>query len=361
MSSSSGGDSEGTDLDFFGVVASALRHARVVLGIPLALVLVVGALVLLGRRRYSVDVVFMPSSQGGAASQLVGLAAQFGLAGAAGGDATDSPDFYSDFVRSDQLLASVATATYRFRVGGRDTTGDLMIPLGIAKTRPELMRANAIAKLRSHVSVSVSPKTGTVDLSVWTWDPDLSMQIVQQMLDEVNRFNRQVRQNQAGQERRFIGTRVDSALADLRTAQDRMQAFLQRNRDFANSPSLQFEHDRILQDVTTQLGLYTSLLQNYEQARIEEVRTTPVITVVEQPIRPARPDSRKLVIRSFLVGVFGLLIGIVAALGLDGIERRRSEAPADAEMVRSLWVARKSEVAALWRRLRGRTTGPDGV
>ena len=341
------------DVDIFGVLAAVLRHARIAFGVPVGLVVLVAVMVLVKPRHYTVDVVFMPSSQGGVTSQLAGLAAQFGIGGA-GSDATDSPDFYSDFVKSDQLLASVVTATYHFRVDGRDTTGDLMVPLGVSPTRPDLMRAKAVDRLRGHVDVSVSQKTGTVDLSVWTKDPDLSMQIVQQMLDEVNRFNRQVRQNQAGQERRFIGTRVDSALADLRAAQDRMQAFLQRNRDFANSPSLQFEHDRILQDVTTQEGLYTNLLQSYEQARIEEVRTTPVVTVVEQPMRPARPDSRKLVIRSLLVGVLGLLLGIVAALALDGIDKRRSDAPADAAMVAELWAARKAEVAALWRRLRGR-------
>ena len=361
MSASPGGESIVNELDIFGVAASVLRHARLAFGVPLVLVVLLATVVMLGHRRYTVHVVFMPSSQGGTASQLAGLAAQFGFGGVPGGDATDSPDFYADFVKSDQLLQSVVMATYRFRVDERDTTGDLMVPLGVRPMRRDLMLARAVDKLRGHVSVDVSAKTGTVDLSVWTKDPDLSMQIVERMLEEVNRFNRQVRQNQAGQERRFIGTRVDSAEVDLRAAQDRMQAFLQRNRDYANSPSLQFEHDRILQDVTTQLGLYTSLLQNYEQARIEEVRTTPVVTVVEQPIRPARPDSRKLVVRSLLVGILGLLVGIVAALGVDGIDRRRSQAPADAEMVRILWAARRSDVAVLWHRLRRRTTESERV
>jgi uncharacterized protein involved in exopolysaccharide biosynthesis len=34
------------------------------------------------------------------------------------------------------------------------------------------------------------------------------------------------------------------------------------------------------------------LAQAYEQARIEEVRDTPVITVIEAPMLPARPDPR---------------------------------------------------------------------
>lgn len=350
------GQGSSQELDVFGVAAALLRHARVAFGVPLVLVVLLAGVGLLRARRYTVDVVFMPSSQGGVTSQLAGLAAQFGIGGG-GTDATDSPDFYSDFVKSDQLLASVVASAYHFRVDGRDTTGDLMVPLGVSSTRPDLMRAKAVDKLRGHVDVSVSQKTGTVDLSVWTKDPDLSMQIVQQMLEEINRFNRLVRQNQAGQERRFIGTRVDSAQADLRVAQDRMQAFLQRNRDYANSPSLQFEHDRILQEVTTQEGLYTNLLQSYEQARIEEVRTTPVVTVVEQPMRPARPDSRKLVVRSLLVGVLGLLLGVVAALALDGLDKRRSDAPADAALIAELWAARKTELSAPWRRLRGRRTG----
>ena len=57
-----------------------------------------------------------------------------------------------------------------------------------------------------------------------------------------------------------------------------------------------------------------SVLQNidrsiYEQARIDEVRNTPVITVVEPPDLPTRPNPRRTVLKGLLGLIVGLLMG----------------------------------------------------
>jgi uncharacterized protein involved in exopolysaccharide biosynthesis len=111
-------------------------------------------------------------------------------------------------------------------------------------------------------------------------------------MSEVDSFNLKSRQSQASQERRFTEQRLTQAQADKRQAEDELQAFLQRNRDFRSSPQLSFAYDRLADNVSLRQQLYTTLAQSYEQARIEEVRDTPVITIVEPPMLPARPDPR---------------------------------------------------------------------
>jgi uncharacterized protein involved in exopolysaccharide biosynthesis len=54
-----------------------------------------------------------------------------------------------------------------------------------------------------------------------------------------------------------------------------MQAFLQANRQWANSPDLTFQHDRLERDIALRQQVYTTLVQSFEQARISEVRDTP--------------------------------------------------------------------------------------
>lgn len=346
MNAISAGDNISDDLDLFGVASAILRHMRIVAGVPVAIIILVVGWSALMPRRYTVGVVFTPSSQSSPVSQLVGLAAQFGLTGGAGGDASDSPDFYSDFIQSDELLHAVVTAPYQYLRDGTPVVGDLIGALEVDSAPPGIMEARAVVRLRGQISTRVDPKTGTVSLSVWTKDPALSLQVVQRILDEVNHFNRQVRQNQAGQERRFIGVRLDSALAELRLVQDQMQSFLQRNRDFANSPQLQFQYNRIQQELTTRQTLYASLLQGYEQARMEEVRSTPIVTVVEQPMLPVQPDRRHLGMRGLLSLVLGSLLGAIAALGADRLDRRRRDAPAAAAELRALWERRRAQVMA---------------
>ena len=71
----------------------------------------------------------------------------------------------------------------------------------------------------------------------------------------------------------------------------------------------------------------TSLTQSYEQARIEEVRNTPVITVLEPPELPVIPDQRGL-LRSAILGLLlGGLVGVLAALGREFLARSRDSEP----------------------------------
>ena len=65
------------------------------------------------------------------------------------------------------------------------------------------------------------------------------------MLDLVSEFNLEKRQSQAAAERKFTEERSEQARTELLDAENRLQRFLQRNRDFGNDPSLTFERDRL--------------------------------------------------------------------------------------------------------------------
>jgi len=134
------------------------------------------------------------------------------------------------------------------------------------------------------------PRTGTVRLSVTTPYAALALRVNQRLLEAAEPVQSRQRQSQAAAERRFTEQRLDEVKQELSHAEDKLQAFLQRNRDYRDSPQLSFEQDRLAREVARQQQLYTSLSQAYEQAKIEEVRDTPVFTVVERPDLPIRPD-----------------------------------------------------------------------
>jgi uncharacterized protein involved in exopolysaccharide biosynthesis len=182
----------------------------------------------------------------------------------------------------------------------------------------------AIGKLARKVEVSVDQKAGLVRLQVTLHDARMSRDVAHELIAEVDSFNLRSRQGQASSERRFTEQRLSQALAESRQAQDALQAFLQRNRDFRASPQLSFEYDRLADNLALRQALYTTLAQAYEQARIEEVRDTPVITVVEAPMLPARPDSRPFG-RAIAVGV---LLALIAARIIAVRQDRRAAAEA---------------------------------
>ena len=130
-------------------------------------------------------------------------------------------------------------------------------------------------------------------------------------------YNSRIRRSQAVAEREFLEARLRDARAELRIAEDSLLAFLRENRRVENSPQLTFERDRLQSRVSLRQQVYETLFQAFEQSRIEEVRDTPVITVVERPIRPAQADPLHLPV----LAAVGLLLGaIVASLVTAGLE-----------------------------------------
>jgi uncharacterized protein involved in exopolysaccharide biosynthesis len=287
------------------------RWKIVMTGVALALLLVgVG---LLQRRHFTAQASFVPQSR--TPQSASGLAAQFGLT-LPGQRGDESPAFYTELLQSRGVLRTAALTQYasaRSRAGrpGPATLVDAYQKPG----KPTEMRVDeTIKRLRKDVGSSVSAKTGMVTLNVTADSARLAQEIAARMLQLLNQFNLDRRRSQAAEERRFTQARVSEVKAELRVAEDRLQYFLQTNRDYANSPSLRFQQERLASDVALQRQLFTTLSQAFEQAKIDEVRDTPVITVVETPEVPVRPDSRRLVLKAFAGLVAGSLLGMLVAV-----------------------------------------------
>jgi len=336
------------------VPTSIVGIANVVLRRRLTIVLtagVVAALVLgvslLRSRTYTSHATFMPQSRRGQ-SGLSGLATQLGFA-IPSGDASQQPAFYVELLQSREILRAVVEARYRDRSGNDGTLLDIYR----IDVMPPARRLEAgILRLRGTVQANVVQRTGVVTLAVTAQDPSLAAQLASRLLDELNRFNLQTRQSQAAAERRFTETRLDEVRAELRGAEDELQSFLERNRNYGNSPVLQFEHDRLERELLMRQQVYTTLVQAHEQAKIEEVRDTPVLTVVEPPTVPLEPDRRGLLVRG-AVALFGTLL--LSSLWVVGAEfLRTTQAPYRDEIERFAELKRDAleDLMRPWRALR---------
>src|SRR5260370_456647 len=120
-----------------------LRHRRATVGFPLLVALLTGVVALLVSPTYTAITTFVPevSPQGRLPSGLAGLATQLGIS--LGSEASKSPKFYAEVVRSRELMEHVlhsnyvdprqvqstgtdsATLLHILRVAGRDSAGRL--------------------------------------------------------------------------------------------------------------------------------------------------------------------------------------------------------------------------------------------
>jgi uncharacterized protein involved in exopolysaccharide biosynthesis len=217
---------------------------------------------------------------------------------------------------------------------------------------PARRRDEAIQSLEQNLETTVDATSGVVELRATATDPALALMINQRVLDLVNQFNLHTRQSQAAMERRFTEGRLEEVRGDLREAEDRQQRFLQRNRDYQNSPELLFQSERLQREVEFRQQLYTVLAESYERAKIDEVRDTPVITVVERPELPARPDRRGLLKWGLVSLILGLILGSILALIREALARTRSDEPAEYAELAELWRSSKDDLLHPWRPLR---------
>lgn len=327
-----------------------LRQRALVMGCALLLAVLAGSWAFMRERQYGSASSFMPE---GRQSAMGGLAAQFGLV-LPGSGGTESPQFYADLLKSREILGAAVTTA--FSAPAPSPRSATLVDLYHAKgATAALRRDEAIDQLSRALDVTVSARTNVVSVRVTATSAELAQLINQRLLTLLGDFNQRRRQSRASEERRFVEERLATVKGELRVAEDRLQSFLQSNRDYQNSPSLVFTYERLQADVTLLRQVVTTLQQSVEQAKIDEVRDTPTITLVESPSLAARPDSRGVVKFALLGVVLGTFLGLAVAFVREVLSRPSVQATSDYEEFVRLRGEAVRDVLHPWQALRRRS------
>lgn len=255
--------------------------------------------------------------------QLPGGAAALGISLAAFAEFSQSVAFYADLARSGVILQKVAAKNY-ITVDSKGVSRPLPQILGIKARDPKVAAELAADEIADDVTYSISSRTGVVRIAVEADDPLLAQQIATNILAELDAWSKTRGHEQAVLERRFIEQQAAEAKASLYQAEQAESNFLSVNRDFYSSPQLRLEHDRLARDVTTQQDVYTALIQSLEQAKIEEVRSPTILSVIEPADAPIEPQRREA-LRKTLIGLaVGVLAGIVLAMLGQRVEEKKA-------------------------------------
>ena len=322
----------GLDDEEVGLVTLAnmlLRGRRLIVGTTLTVfVVVLTILIVRGpSREFQAVSRFGPQGGGGSSrTALIGLAQQFGVDVDAS-NGSESVGFYMALLDSRELLLQAALTEYRFPLDleSTDSLEGAMVDLFEIESESTHEEQLAVVSLmRSLIDVSTEGGAGLVILETTAPWPGLAEAINVRLLELLNDFNLRRRQTRAAEERRFVENRLGHARAELDSAESDMRVFLDRNRRIEESPQLQFEQGRLQRQVGLRQEVYTSLAQAIEQARIDEVRNTPVFTVIDGPVGSAQLGGIRRRVLAQLGLVAGVVLGIALALvqGYTGMRRQ---------------------------------------
>jgi uncharacterized protein involved in exopolysaccharide biosynthesis len=359
-------------------LARQLWARRRVVWITTAVVFLIGLLVALASpEEYEASVVLMPQSSDASGGIGSGLLRQFsGLAslglGGAGGNSggTLSPDLYPEITQSTPFFLDImdkelyfatldTTVSFTQYFGEIERPGlldylktytiglpRLLINLpirfinlfrdsptasvlvqspGVDSTASDAIaprsplrltgrQRSVMSKLKGRIATTIE-ENNTVKIAVEMPDPLVAAEATEMATDYLTNYILEYRTEKAQQDLRFIQAQHDEKKARYAAIQQRLARFRDRNMNIISETAL-IQQQQLEAENQLALGLYESLAQQLEQAKIKVQEETPVFKVLEPiqvPLSPSSPNRELILILSLFVGLF-LGLGIVFLL-----------------------------------------------
>jgi uncharacterized protein involved in exopolysaccharide biosynthesis len=168
-----------------------------------------------------------------------------------------------------------------------------------------------MALQKNVIDASTAMKTNVVTIEVTYTDPVISAALANEILNQMEIFFKYHYRSVATSQRMEIENRLSEVADSLKTVEERLLLFRERNRTTALSPTLQMQEARLAREVEINNALYIELTRQLEISKISEMQLRPVLNILDKavpPIKKSKPSRRKIVLASVLFG-FVLAVG----------------------------------------------------
>ena len=156
------------------------------------------------------------------------------------------------------------------------------------------MEIIGVESLLGMILVHEDIKTGILTLKIDASEPELAAEINKVLIEKLDSHQRKYNKAKTSDTKRFIEERIIDAEKELISAEEDLKVFMDRNRRIENSPSLQLEQQRLGREVTVLTGVFTTLKQQLETTKIEEVKESDYVVVLDPPEVPLIPQPNKV-------------------------------------------------------------------
>lgn len=274
--------------------------------------------------------ILLPENKSQSFSGIAGLASQFGvnLPSSSRADLS-SPSLFPELLKSRTFAIKILRKKFYSSALNRKTS--LLSILSSSEGDSGEIDDNEIIQyiplLNETLEFKKIPATNFSELSVTTNDPTLSRQLAQEIIGELELLNRFYKSQSVSEKTKFISERIVTVEDDLISSEKKLKEFNEQNRQIS-SPSLQLELDRFSREVEIQKGIYLTLKQQLELAKIEEVQEASIVQVLDPPQLPLGPSNKNLkktILLSLFVGLgLGIIIGFFRSyINNDDMHERR--------------------------------------
>ena len=241
-----------------------------------------------------------------------GIAAQFGIQIPSG--APQQKWVYPEIIKSSTIIKRLLAMKFNTEKYGQDK---LLLEILGGESNSEnnkyRLEYSASQSMKDMIEINEDIQTGIMTIIVNSPDPSLSYQLNKALIEELDHHQKNYNNLLTNKARSFIGERVKQTEKELNLAEESLKNFRDRNRRIENSPGLLLDQQRLNREVLVLTGVFTTLKQQLETTKIEQVKDSDYIIIIDPPTLPifyTFPRKRQYVL---LAGLFGIGFGLVLA------------------------------------------------
>lgn len=233
-------------------------------------------------KRYESNLKFFPNQNETNISSLNAFAQDFGLAGSA------SSSFpLAEIASSNLILDKIYFSSFE-KIDGQKTNisellnNDRFKFLNISKDK-SLEKFLTIEKFKDRLSISYDRRSNITSISLSIEDPNVAKQILDLFYKELSLYINKSINSAASLKKNFIEKRSQDVARELSQAESNLEEFLTANKFMGDSPSLVKKLNELKREVSVKENAYMVLRKELEIAKIDEVKNTLEIFILEKP------------------------------------------------------------------------------
>ena len=310
---------ENDSISILNILLFITKSMKLLIGIPFVIcVLAIVYVLFIAQPAFESSSTILPSGGSDPLSGMRGLATQFGVSLPEGSGQTNllSSEMYREIIESRTLSEILLSNKFFTEKYGEEETLLSILAKEFSSDIEDSIAVKEMAidyLITEMIGVRIDNKSDLITITIESFEPKLAHDINSRLLLELDLLQKKFRLESTNEKLVFIEGRAAEIERQLESAEEALKNFRDQNRQIVNSPSLLIQEERLKREVQVQIGVFTSIKQQLEFAKIEAVEKSSLVQVLDQPnimMRPTKPNKAVFV---FLSGIIGIFLGLVVA------------------------------------------------
>lgn len=259
-------------------------------------------------------------------SGLGSIASQFGVnLGSGSGNDISSSALYPEIVKSKRFAQRLLEKEFYSDKFERKLPLIAILTYGIdtPKIGLDTLMMRASGGIKQFIKFGKDPPF--LILNVTTDNAQFSKYLAIAVLEELDKLQRDFKTQTVVEKIIYIEQQIAITGTELENLEEELKSFREKNRRIDESPALILQQERLERNLDIQKGIFLTLKQQLELARIEEVQKSSFVQILDYPSLPLNISNPTRMSSYILGGFAGLFLGIFLAFIIDYFSFRNPE------------------------------------